>query len=409
MRICRPTLCAAVLLAATSLAACSKGGGDAPPAARPPEPAPPKPAAGDTRSRVAVRRGDVSEIASAIGSFSARRTSRVGPQVSGRLAEVLVDVGDAVKSGQELARVDRMLFAIEVDQAKAAVATAEARAAAIEPAITTADADARAFDAQLKDAQANLERMRSLWERPESGTPSIPKSRFDEAGFRVDQVTASLQAARSRATEVKAQLMEERAKVAEEKEGLRHAEQRLAETVVRAPFDGVVTQRLVDPGEPVTSAPVTHLLEVQETSTLELVFALPQALLATTRAGSPVTFEVEGVEGPPGTAAIETIFPAMEEATRSFRCRALVPNPDGRYRPGLLAQVRVEVRRAKGALVVPPGALQRTSRGWQVVVDAAGREESRAVEVGIVTDEAAEIRSGLAEGDSVVVASGAKR
>lgn len=392
---------APILLFASLLSACAK---EPQPAAPPPVQTPPA-AAPKQLPGTAVRRADLAEVVQAIGSFRARRTSRVGPQVSGRLAEVLVDVGDAVRSGQELARVDRALFEIERDQAAAAVASAEARASALDPAIAAADADARAAESALADARTNFERMKLLWERPDGGTPSIPKSRYDDAAFRVDEAAAGAEAARSRAAESRARLAEARAGVAEAKERLRHTEQRLAETVVRAPFDGVVSARLADPGEPVTSAPVTHLLEIQETATLELEFALPQSWLASVRAGTGLTFDVEGVPDGAGAAAVEVVFPAIDEMTRSFRCRAVVANDGGRYRPGLLAQVRVTVRSAKGALVVPESALRRGTAGWQVAT--APRGDLRDVVVGIVADGLAEIRSGLAEGD-LVVAGGAR-
>lgn len=394
----------ATLVVVLAAVACSK----------PPEtPAPPAPAAAPAKpaaqtlagDRVAVRRGDVRETLSAIGSFTARRTTRLGPQVSGRVEAVLVDVGDVVRAGQEVVRLDARLLSIEVDQAAAAVASATARAAALEQTVLAAGADVRQAEARRRETSADLERMKSLWEKPAGGTPSIPKSRYDDAVFRHEQATAAIDAAKARAGEAQARVDETRVAAREADESLRHAKQRLEEAVIRAPFDGVVSQRLVDPGESVTSAPVTHVLEIQETGTLELLFSLPQGLIGATRAGTAVEFDVEGVVDGSGKAQVETVFPSVDEATRSFRCRALVENSAGKYRPGLLAQVRVVAREAKGVLVVPTGAVARSSEGWRVSVETAAGTETRSVELGIAGTDVTEVRSGLAEGDRVVVPS----
>ncbi|MCE9634544.1 MAG: efflux RND transporter periplasmic adaptor subunit [Planctomycetes bacterium] len=376
-------------------------------AAAPQAPAAPQkqPAPAAAGERVAVRRGDVRETLSAIGSFTARRTSRLGPQVSGRVEAVLVDVGDVVRTGQVLARLDPKLLAIEVDQASAAVASANARAAALEQTVLAAEADVRQVEARQRETAADLERMKTLWEKPTGGTPSIPRSRYDDAVFRHEQATAAIDAAKSRAGESRARVDESRVAAREADESLRHAKQRLDEAAIVAPFDGVVSQRLVDPGESVTSAPVTHLLEIQETGTLELVFSLPQGLIGATRAGTVVEFDVEGVPDGAGAAAVEIVFPSVDEATRSFRCRAIVDNTAAKYRPGLLAQVRVVAREAKGVLVVPTGAVVRSSEGWRVSVETAGGTETRSVELGIAGTDVTEVRSGLVEGDRVVVPS----
>ncbi len=315
-------------------------------------------------ARVAeARRATVRERIPATGVLRASRTTQLGTQVSGRVAEVLVDVGALVREKDPLVRLDTAMFEIEAAQR---------------------EAELDAANASLDEADAEFQRMKALWEKPEGQEPSVPRKQFDDAKARRAAALA-------------------RVKLAEET--LRLANERLAETIIRAPYDAVVTRRLVHPGEPVTSAPIVHLLEVQDVKTLHLELSLPQELLAAVRKGSIVEFDVEGVgEGFEGEVAL--VFPAIEETTRSFRSRVVVPNGEGRLRPGLLARVRVVVRERKDVLVVPREALSAAGGGWEVrVVDGEG-DAARAVVVGLTTESEVEIVEGLREGERVRLPSG---
>jgi membrane fusion protein (multidrug efflux system) len=245
--------------------------------------------------------------------------------------------------------------------------------------------------------------MKELWETPGGEAPTVSQSQYDSAVFKHQQTLASQKAAESRLAEANAKVEESSSELKEAREAQRYAEERLKETVIRAPYHAVVTKRLVDPGESVTTMPVTRLLEIQEIGTVELEFSLPQNMLSQVQRGTPVEFDVEGIEEARYPGEISVVYPDLDEATRSFRCRVLVENSDLKFRPGLLAQVYVVVRQAKDALIIPPKALSQTAQGWQVLVSNKGHPAPRDVQVGLMTEEAAEVLSGLSEGDEVLV------
>ena len=224
--------------------------------------------------------------------------------------------------------------------------------------------------------------------------------------FAFEKSKARHRAAESRVGEQEAEVKEMAAGVKQAEEALRHTQQRLDETTIRAPYHAIVTKRLVDPGEPVTATPVTHLLEVQDIATLYLEFSLPQELLSLVRTGTPLTFAAEGVAGAESSGEVATIFPAIDEATRSFRCRTIVENTNQTFRPGMLCRVQVVSREAPDALAVPRAALRSAASGWKVIVSNDGHSVERTVQVGLLTDEWAEIKEGLREGDKVLLASG---
>jgi membrane fusion protein (multidrug efflux system) len=305
------------------------------------------------------------EYVPAVGSFRARQTTQIGSQVSGRVQEMLVDVGDVVKKGQELVHLDPVFFQLEVAQAQARLEAAQAA---------------------LTDAGLNYNRMKNLWEKPAGqGQASISRKLFDDAKLKFDASTAEVKQGES---------------------SLKYSQERLKETIIRAPYNAVVSKRLVDPGEPITSAPATYLLTIQEVDTLDLEFSLPQAMLSSIEIGTPLKFEVEGIRDGKGMGTVATIYPAIDEATRSFRCRAHIQNPNLKFRPGLLAQVQVLKRQAKNTLVLPRQAVTQTATGWEVNVSNNGQPTPKNVNVGLITDDRIEILDGLQPNDQIFVHTG---
>ena len=355
---------------AAGLAGCSEPGSKAGAATISATETPPEPTTQPDFVSVPVERATLRQTAPAVGTIRARQVTKLGPQVSGRVSEVLVDVGDQVTRGQVLVRLDPAFFALEVEQNRAAVEAARGALAAAEVTVETARRE--------KERQAGL---------IASGAGSTKE--HDDAVSAYDRAVADR--------------AEQAGKLAEAVKRLEWAQQRLVETEIRAPYDGVITARLVDPGEPATSAPVTHLLEIQEVGTLYLEFALPQELLGSVGVGTGLEFKVEGVPDGAGTGSVAVVFPAIDEATRSFRCRAVLENPAHKYGPGLLARVRVVTHEVADALVVPRAALTPAAAGWTAQVLEHGRPVARAVTVGRVGDDRAEVLGGLAEGERVVL------
>lgn len=306
-------------------------------------------------SWVAVARGTLRQLYPATGNFRARQITNIGPQIGGRIQTVLVDVGDSVKKGQELVRIDPKFIEIELAQRKAEIENAKVG---------------------ISNTELNFNRMKTLWDVPKGQTPSVSQKYYDDAKSQFDSARAQLKMA-----EVALSL----------------AEEHWRETVIRAPYDGVISKRFVHPGEQVTAAPVSRLLEIQETGILELEFSLPQNMLSQVKTGTPVEFEVDGIQDSLDTGKISVVYPDLDEATRSFRCRVILNNVKQKYRPGLLAQVRVVVQEIPDALYVPLASLSQTANSYQVQVYDEGRPSPCPVEVGLMTADKVEIRKGLQE------------
>ena len=232
-----------------------------------------------------------------IGTVCPRHKTTLGSVVSGRVDEVLVDVGDAVQKGQVLLRLDAKMFSI---------------------ALAEAEASLRSAKVEFTDALRNFERMKKLFENPSGPAPVISQKRLEDSEARYDQAYASL----SRAGEI-----------------YKRARQQLEETAIVAPYAGVITKRYVHPGEPVTSAPVIKLLEIVSADAPYVEFSIPQTKGGCIQVGAAVTVRVEGRDGCEVSAPIELICPEVDEKTRSTKCRATLPS--GGFSPGALVRVIV--------------------------------------------------------------------
>ena len=217
---------------------------------------------------------------SAIGTIIPQNTSSMSSAVSGRILDVLVDVGTRVKKGDILLQIDPLFFEIDVALAEAELTSAQV---------------------QLADAELNFQRMSKLWNKPEGVTPSISKKQYENAEVRLEQ---------------------EKAHVQEALENLKKTKARLEETRIRAPYDGIITKRLTHPGESVTGESATPLLEIESFDNVYIEFPIPQTALREIHVGTPITFEIDGLTLENQNAAITLIYPHVDEKTRSVKCRA---------------------------------------------------------------------------------------
>jgi membrane fusion protein (multidrug efflux system) len=241
---------------------------------------------------------------STVGTIYPLYKSTLGSVVSGRIDEVLVEVGDSVARGQPLLILDKSFFIIAVAEAQAAVGSAQV---------------------ELEDADRNYERMKKLFEKPEGQAPSISQKRFEDAQTRYQQAVVGIQRA---------------------EEAFKRAQENINETTIKAPYDGVITKRLVHPGEPVNVMPVTKLIEMLSIDDLYVEFSIPQLHMSHLMVGTPVLLDIEGASCDKVQAMINRIYPDIDEKTRSIKCRSVIKNSERKFHPGALVRVAIELKEA---------------------------------------------------------------
>lgn len=236
---------------------------------------------------------------SAIGTILPRYKSTLGSTISGRVLEVMVDVGTYVKKDQPLLKLDPLFFLIDI---------------ALE------EATLKAAQVELEDAKLNFQRMNKLWNKPEGQSPSISRKKFEDAQLRYDKETAA---------------------VLQATENLKKSRETLNESIIKAPYDGVITKRLVHPGESIE--PSTALLEIEAIDTVYVEFSVPQAMISSLHVGTPITIEAEGLFSEKKSAIINLIWPYLDEKTRSIKCRSILDNRTQELHPGALVRVQISL------------------------------------------------------------------
>lgn len=318
----------------------------------------------------AVRRAMLTERVTIVGNLIGAATVEAVPKVNGRLQSVHVRLGDSVRRGQSLAKVEDREIQEQVRQQEAAYKVAEATI--------------RQRDADLKLAQTNLDRNRSLLERQ-----LLPRQTFDDTEARHQAAMAQLDLARAQFEQSKARLEELRIN--------------LANTVISSPVDGFVGKRYLDPGAAVSpNAPVASIVDIR---TVRMVAALVERDSKRIRAGMAAEVEVDAFPGEKFTGRVSRVAPVFDPQTRTAEMEVEVPNPGYRLKPGMYARVELTVAQRPDALTVPANALV-TLDGRPGVFTAEGSPTLLAkfhpVEIGIRQGDAVEITAGLPDGSRVI-------
>ncbi|HKI04411.1 MAG TPA: efflux RND transporter periplasmic adaptor subunit [Thermoanaerobaculia bacterium] len=297
-------LAAALLLAAACTAdkkAADKPAADQPAAAEPTPALPadvaqlatPEPSAGPAGTPKIEEAGTTAlSSLEPTGEFVSPSSSEVAPKMPGRVAAVYVDEGSRVGRGQTLLTMETDYIRLDIRRAEADLARVKA-----------AEADARREFDRKQGLLAN---------------ESIPQATFDRAQAALDQA----QAARTSAEVVVAT-----------------ARQRLADSVIRSPMTGVVSERRTNVGEHLGDAGVAFV--IVQTAPLRLRFSVPERFLGEMKRGQPVAARVEPYPGEVFRGTIKTVGGVIDPATRTFFAEAEFPNSDGRLRPGLFARVNL--------------------------------------------------------------------
>ncbi len=307
--------------------------------------APAKPTPITVRVALAETKG-VTRSIDITGAIAPDDTLNLVSEVPGRINLIRFDFGQTVRKGDSIIELDRQEFQIQLDRARAAVAQALARIGLNPdqenetPATTPLIRQAKA---QLEDAKSKLESAKKL---QESG--DIARERYQEAEKLVNGRQASFDAA---IDDLRTGLANVQALRADKK----LYEKRLGDTIIRAPFDGQISQRMVAPGQYIKDN--TALITLVKTWPLRLRLDVPEAGAASIRVGETLTFVTEAIPGRTFSATITQLNPSLEQRSRSLSAEARLNQPDPLLKPGMFVQVKLVVSRNSAITVVPAKAV----------------------------------------------------
>jgi len=310
--------------------------------------------------KVVRPQADPGTVVRSLGEVRARHEAVLSAEASGRIARFAVDVGDAVRKGQVLMELDASAARIQVQQALAARAVA---------------------DAAHRNAAANFRRVEELARGEAASAAALEGAEIGE-----QQAAAALKQAEA---------------------AVAAAEDQLEKNTLRAPFDGVVTSRFKSAGEYVAMMPPTPVLAVLDQATVEIRAAVPETVVDLLAPGAELAGEVSPSQKA-FTARVRTVGASVDAAGRTVEVRADPVGPPMReLRPGALVEVRLRGASGGQGIFLPSETVQGAEGNafvWTVEGGAAAR---RPVVVERISPGVVRVRSGVASDATVVAAGGA--
>ncbi|MBM3780632.1 MAG: efflux RND transporter periplasmic adaptor subunit [Acidobacteria bacterium] len=312
--------------------------------------------------------GDIGAQLTVVGNLIGEQTVDVVPRTGGRLVSVNVKLGDAVRRGQLLAKIEDFEIIEQVKQAQASMEVAKATI--------------RQREADLKVAELNFDRSKNLY-----GRQLLAKQALDDAESRYLAAQAQLDLARAQSSQTAARLDE--------------LQINLGNTRITSPVEGFVGRRNADPGAWVSqNAPVVSVVEIAR---LRLQAAVVEKDLRFVGIGDPAVVEVDAYPGDKFNGRVARVSPVLDPATRTATMEVEIPNTGNRLRPGMYARVQLIIEEHEGVVVVPKLAVVdfEGKRGvWQPGDD--NKAQFLPVTLGIEDGERVEIAAGLKVGDRFV-------
>jgi membrane fusion protein, multidrug efflux system len=325
----------------------------------------------------------------ATGSLTAEDQADVAAETAGRVVSTPVERGTTVSLGSELVRISS-------SETEAQVKEAEANAAQISARLGLTSSGE--FDAnrtpEVQNARAAFELAESEFNRIKSllDQKVVSQSEFDQRRTQMEAARQTFEAAKNGAAQQYQALQSARARVA-------LAHKALADTVVRAPFNGLVAERLVSVGDYVTKG--MKVAVVVRVNPLRVQLTVPEQAVSAVAIGAPVRFQVDAYPGRDFTGKIRYVSPTLEATQRSLTVEAVVENPRNELKPGLFATALIEVPDKTPGVVVPTAAVQTAGGTSRVFVVSGDHVEERIVTVGQTVDAIVEVTNGLKAGERV--------
>src|SRR5881628_2038321 len=290
-----------------------------------------------------VTRGDIVDTVGASGTLQAVTTVQVGSQVSGNISFLGADFNSIVKKGQVIARLDPSLFDAQLQQARANLQQTRAN-------LAKAQSDLERAKVQLTDAQQKYTRSKEL-----AAKQLLPQSDLDAAKIAVDTAQAGLASQQATVNQAQAAVTQSQASVNQNQVNLDH-------TIINAPIDGIVTQRSVDVGQTVAAsmqAPTLFIIAADLTK-MQVNANIDEADVGRIRPGQHVTFRVDAypTDNFEGTVSQIRLQPVVVSNVTTYGTVIDVPNVQLKLKPGMTANVKVEIAKRTDVLRVQNAALR---------------------------------------------------
>jgi len=339
----------------------------------------------------AVRSQSIDRFLRVTGSLAADEQAEVAAETGGRVMATPVERGTRVSAGAVLIRLSSQEADASLREADANAAQIEARLGLtsgqpFDPAHVPEVLNAKA---SLDWAEADFNRIRALLDQK-----VVSQSEFDQKQTQMQAARQQYRTAQNAAQQSYLSLRAARARVD-------LARKTAADTVVKAPFAGLVAERVVSTGDYVTRG--MKVATVVRINPLRVELTVPEQYLSQVKEGQAVKLTVDAYAGETFSAKVRFVSPALKTDQRALTVEAIAPNADSRLKPGLFATAFLQKPTAAPALLVPTTAVETIAGTSRLYVVKGQKAEERIVTTGERVGDRIEIATGVAAGETVAV------
>ena len=332
------------------------------------------------------------------GTLAAEEEAEVAAEIQGRVIATPVERGTRVAEGADLIRISPAEAQAQATEAEANAAQLERRLGLSGESRSGISGESAEFEidrvpevanarAQFTLATGDFDRAKMLFDKQ-----LLSRADFDQKSAQAEVAQRQFDIARNGAMQQYQALLAARARVA-------LAKKALADTVVKAPFAGVVGQRLVSVGDYVQRG--TKVASVMRNNPLRVQLTVPEQYSAEVAIGRSVSLEVDASPGQKFVGQVRYVSPALETNSRTLAVEAVVPNDSGTLKPGSFASASIEQANRSPAILTPATAVRTVAGTARVFVVTGDKVEERIVTVGQQVGDLIEITSGLKAGEKV--------
>jgi len=385
MKVQSGYLLSGVVVAALAASAAACGGGPTTVKAE----AKPEPIVVDTTQ---VESRTIDRFLRVTGSLVADEQAEVSAEAAGRVIAAPVERGSHVAQGAVLARISPTETSAQLLEAEANAAQIEARLGLSpgQPFDPTRVPDVMNAKASLDLAMAEFGRIKSLLDQK-----VVSQSEYDQRRAQVDAAQQQFQMAQNVAAQSYRSLQAARARI-------ELARKAVADTTIRAPFAGLVAERVVSVGDYVTRG--ADDVTVVRVDPMRVELTIPEQAISLIKDGQTVQITVDAYPGEKFPAKMRYVSPSLRTDQRALTVEAVAANTDGRLKPGLFATASIQQPAGAPAILVPSTAIETIAGTSRVYVIKGDKVEERIVTLGEPVGEQVEITSGLVKGEIVAAA-----
>lgn len=333
------------------------------------------------------------------GSLLADQRAVVGSKLAGRVETVAVDLGSVVSKGQVMVTLDRREMEAHLRQVEA-----QLRQACAVLGLTATDDESEFRHEQAPSVMLEQALVDEAQAAVARGKELLPEQAIAQSEF--DRLLAQVKTAEARYSKALNTIQEEIALIGVRRAELEQAQQQLAEGEIVAPFNGVVAQRHVVPGEYVQLGQAAVTLV--RADRLRFTAGVPESVARQIHIGQPVSIRVADVPRPI-VVSISRVSPAVTQTSRSLWIEADLPNPDYALQTGLFAEAEITVDTDAQVLAIPTDAVNTFAGVKKVWIVRDGEAQQQTVVTGRRDGGRVEVLAGLISGDFVVSSAAAGR